>query len=93
MQVKLCSNLFFILITSIVLALLSGLCTFSAITPRATSSQRRTKSEIDMFLRVETHNKRGNVNNLPSQSTLGRIIVPVILHECVFGESTREHDE
>jgi len=58
-------NLFFILIAAIISALLTSLCTFSAITSRTATSQSRSESKIDVLLGIESNNKRRNIDNLP----------------------------
>jgi hypothetical protein len=65
-------HLLFVLLISTFLFLGSSSGTFALDTTRATTTIRRCKSKVDMFLRVKTDDKGGNVDDLFADSAFFR---------------------
>lgn len=64
-------NLLLVLLTSIVVTtLLGGLGLLPPDTARATTTEWRGQSEVDVLLRVETDHKRGNVDDLLANTSI-----------------------
>lgn len=65
---KVTNRLFFFFF--LVITALSGLALLSPDTAGATASKRRSKSKVNMLLRIETDDKGGNINNLLSDANM-----------------------
>ena len=64
------SRLLFVLVAATLFLLGGSSSTLSLDTTWASSSIGRSEGEVDVFLGVETDNKRGNVDNLPTDANV-----------------------
>lgn len=58
------SKLLLLILPTLIILLLSRLCLLPPHTPGTPTTKRGRESKIDVFLRIETDNERGNVDNL-----------------------------